>query len=132
MFASIIKSVARRSAVGVSVPSYPLVATRFSLNYTPLVVGRPLTTETPPAKQSGLQKPIQLSPTLSQTLGVTGTLTRPQATKKLWEYIKANNLQDPNDGRQIINDAAFREIFECEEMSMFTMTKLVQKHIIKL
>jgi chromatin remodeling complex protein RSC6 len=85
----------------------------------------------PNPNTGGLLKPIQLSPLLSSTLNVTNPITRPQTTKKLWEYIKANNMQDPNDGRQIINNSVFREIFECEKMSMFEMTKLVQKHIIK-
>jgi len=94
-------------------------------------ISRTFSTGNPNPNKSGLLKPIQLSPLLSSTLNVTNPITRPQTTKKLWEYIKANNMQDPNDGRQIINNSVFREIFECEKMSMFEMTKLVQKHIIK-
>ena len=79
-----------------------------------------------------LTKEIQKSDLLLNTLGGDATCSRPELTRQLWKYIKANKLQDPTDGRQIINDSAFRDIFECDQMTMFQMTKLVQKHIIKL
>ena len=93
----------------------------------------PTEASTPPKKKPAMiTQKVQLSTALATTLNITGDITRPEITKALWVYIKANNLQDPNDGRQIVNDASFRDIFGTDHMSMFEMTKLVQQHITKL
>ena len=75
-----------------------------------------------------LSKPLQPSPELSAIVGST-PLPRSEMTKKLWEYIKAHNLQDPKDKRQIIADAALKKVFGQDSASMFEMTKLVSKHM---
>jgi chromatin remodeling complex protein RSC6 len=106
----------------------PLIAKTSSLSYhgasvTSINHKRMYSTENTTGRPSMLNAKVELSSSLANTLGVTGTLTRPETTRALWAYIKANDLQDPNDGRQIINDAAFKEIFETDTMSMFEMTK---------
>jgi upstream activation factor subunit UAF30 len=54
---------------------------------------------------------------------------RTEVTKKLWDYIKKNKLQD-NVNRRLINaDAKLREVFGKAQVSMFEMAKLVQKHL---
>jgi upstream activation factor subunit UAF30 len=47
-------------------------------------------------------------------------LSRPQTVKRLWEHIKSNSLQDPNDGRYILCDEAFRSVFNTDKLHMFT------------
>jgi len=47
---------------------------------------------------SGLSKPMNLSPELQDIIG-PGPMPRTEVTKALWVYIKANNLQDPQDKR---------------------------------
>ena len=87
-------------------------------------------------------KPVRISPELRRVLdpdggdggdgGVGGeamTMARTDVSKKLWVYIKRHDLQDPDDGRKIVNDQAMRDVFECDEMTMFEMVKLVQKHL---
>ncbi len=59
---------------------------------------------------TGFNKPHRLSPALSQVVGAD-IMSRPQLTKQLWVYIKANNLQDPNDGRAIIPDQRLAAAF---------------------
>lgn len=56
-------------------------------------------------------------------------MSRPQVTKRLWEYIKANELQEPNDKRFIRCDDKLRDIFRQERVHMFTMTKLVSQQM---
>ena len=57
-------------------------------------------------------------------------LPRTELTKKLWVYIKKNDLQDPKNRRMIKADAALRPIFGGKtQVSMFDMTKLVNKHV---
>ena len=53
---------------------------------------------------NALQKPVQLSGELEAVIG-KGPMTRAEVTSKVWEYIKANGLQDSKDKRQINPDA---------------------------
>ena len=51
-------------------------------------------------------------------------------TKKLWDYIKKNNLQDPKKRTQINADAPLKLVFGGKkQVSMFEMTKLVSAHV---
>ena len=54
---------------------------------------------------------------------------RTEVTKKLWDYIKKNKLQDNVNRRLINSDAKLREVFGKAQVSMFEMAKLVQKHL---
>jgi upstream activation factor subunit UAF30 len=57
-------------------------------------------------------------------------LPRTEVVKKLWVYIKANNLQDPNNKRQINADAKLKPVFDGKaSVSMFEMTALANKHL---
>lgn len=49
--------------------------------------------------------------------------------KKLWEHIKAQDLQNPNDKRQIFCDEKMRAVFKHEKVDMFQMNKLVGSHL---
>jgi chromatin remodeling complex protein RSC6 len=58
------------------------------------------------------------------------SLPRTEVTKKLWEYIKKNNLQDPKNKRNINADENLLPVFDGKnQVSMFEMTKLVNKHL---
>ncbi|KAK5256898.1 hypothetical protein LTR16_002145 [Cryomyces antarcticus] len=57
-------------------------------------------------------------------LGET-SLSRPQTVKKIWEYVKARDLQDPSDKRQIRCDEALRAVFKQDRVHMFTMNKIL-------
>ena len=54
---------------------------------------------------------------------------RTEVTKKVWEYIKKNNLQDATKRTMINADAKLREIFKKGQVSMFEMTKLINGHL---
>ena len=56
-------------------------------------------------------------------------LPRTEVVKKLWNYIKKNNLQDAKNRRNINADAKLKEVFGKGQVSMFEMTKLVSKHL---
>ena len=75
-----------------------------------------------------LMKPLNLSSDLEAVVGA-GPLSRGQVVKKLWEYIKANNLQNPANKRNIFADDKLRPIFGKDEVTMFEMTKLVSTHL---
>ena len=56
-------------------------------------------------------------------------IPRTEVTKKLWEYIKENNLQDQAKRTMINADAKLKEIFKKAQVSMFEMTKLINAHL---
>jgi chromatin remodeling complex protein RSC6 len=80
---------------------------------------------------SQFMAPVQPDDALAKVVGST-PLPRTEITKKLWDYIKSHNLQDPNNKRTIRADDKLRPIFDGKsEVSMFEMTKLVNGHIRK-
>jgi upstream activation factor subunit UAF30 len=86
-----------------------------------------------PAKKrtpsAAFMKAMKPSDALSKIVGGK-PLPRTEITKKLWEYIKKNKLQDAKDKRSINADANLLAVFGGKkQVSMFEMTKLVNKHL---
>ena len=78
---------------------------------------------------SAFMKPLTLSADLEAVVG-KGPMPRSEVVKKLWAYIKKNNLQDPKNKRNIIADAKLKPVFGGKAVvNMFEMTKLVSKHL---
>ena len=83
----------------------------------------------PGKTNSAFMKPMKLTADLEAVVG-KGPMPRSQVVKKLWEYIKKNNLQDPANKRNINADAALKTVFGGKgTVNMFEMTKLVSKHL---
>jgi chromatin remodeling complex protein RSC6 len=80
------------------------------------------------AKNNALQKPVNLSPQLENVVG-KGPLTRAQVTSKVWDYNKANGLQDSTDKRQINPDAKLGAVIGTSQITKFQMTAAVSKHL---
>ena len=80
------------------------------------------------AKKNALNKPVNLSPELEAVTG-KGPMSRAQVTSKVWEHIKANNLQDSKDRRMINPDAKLGAVTGKDQISMFKMTSAVNKHL---
>ena len=73
-------------------------------------------------------KPVTPDAALAAVVG-SKPLPRTELTKKLWDYIKKNGLQDKKDRKQINADAALKVVFGGKaKVSMFEMTKLGSKH----
>jgi chromatin remodeling complex protein RSC6 len=77
---------------------------------------------------NALQKPVTLSGDLEAVIG-KGPMTRAEVTSKVWDYIKANGLQDKTDKRQINPDAKLGAVIGNDQISMFKMTAAVSKHL---
>jgi len=76
-----------------------------------------------------LLKPLTLSAELEAVVG-PGPLPRGQVVKKLWDYIKTNDLQNPSNKRNILADEKLLPLFGGKkEVTMFEMTKLVSAHM---
>lgn len=80
-------------------------------------------------KNSAFMKPVNLSKELEAITG-SGPMPRTEVTKKLWNYIKKHNRQDPNNKRQINPDEKLATLFGTKKpVDMFKMTSLVAKHM---
>ncbi len=78
---------------------------------------------------ASFMKPLSVSSELAAVVG-KGPLPRSEVVKKLWAYIKRNNLQDPKKRRNINADEKLLAIFGGKKVvDMFEMTKLVSKHL---
>jgi chromatin remodeling complex protein RSC6 len=78
---------------------------------------------------AAFMKPVTPDATLSAVVGST-PLPRTELTKKLWAYIKKNNLQDKKVRTQINADEKLKPVFNGKsKVSMFEMTKLVSGHV---
>ena len=84
-----------------------------------------------PARKANaaFMKPVQPSAALAEVVG-SKPIPRTEVTKKLWAYIKKNELQDKKNRRMINADAALKVVFGGKaSVNMFDMTKLVGKHL---
>lgn len=77
---------------------------------------------------AAFMKPMTPSPTLAAVIGADA-IPRTEVTKKIWEYIKKHNLQDPANKRNINADAKLRPLFGKDQVSMFEMTKILSGHL---
>ncbi|PZO19445.1 MAG: hypothetical protein DCF26_05885 [Burkholderiales bacterium] len=81
-----------------------------------------------------VKKPTAFSRALTpsaELAAVIGAAPQPrtEVVKLMWEYIKANNLQNPKNKRNILADAKLKAVFGKDEVTMFEMTGLVGKHL---
>jgi len=79
----------------------------------------------------GFMQKLQPDEALAAVVG-SDPQPRTEVTKRIWDYIKKNNLQDQKDKRKINADAKLKKVFDGKDsVSMFEMTKLVNAHLKK-
>ena len=77
----------------------------------------------------GLARPVQPSPELAAITG-SDPLPRSQVVSKVWDHIRKNNLQNPQNKREIVADATLKPIFGGKDrVSMFEMNKHLSNHL---
>ena len=72
--------------------------------------------------------PLTASPALAEVIG-SKPLPRTEIVKKIWEYIRKNNLQDKKNRRMINADSKLKPLFGKDQISMFELAKVVNKHV---
>jgi chromatin remodeling complex protein RSC6 len=78
---------------------------------------------------AAFMKPVTPDDKLAAVVG-SKPMPRTELTKKIWDYIKKNGLQDKKDKKMINADAALKAVFGGKaKVSMFEMTKLVSGHV---
>jgi chromatin remodeling complex protein RSC6 len=84
---------------------------------------------TKPKKPSAFMKPVHVSEELAAIVG-QGPMPRTEVTKRLWDYIKKNDLQSKSNRRNIEPDAKLAKVFGSNAaIDMFKMNAKVNKHI---
>ncbi len=82
-----------------------------------------------PKKAARKQPTLKLSAALQEVTGEK-ELSRPETLKKVWDYIKAHNLQDPKNRRNILPDAKLAKLFGTKEsVNMMKLPGLLSKHL---
>ncbi len=80
------------------------------------------------SKPNALQKPLQPSKELAAIVG-SNPLPRGEVVSKMWDYIKKNNLQNPENKREILADDKLQPIFGKPKVTMFEMNKHLAQHL---
>ena len=80
-------------------------------------------------KSTAFMKALKPSAELAVIVGSSEPLPRTEVTKRLWDYIKARNLQNPANKRNILCDGPLKAVMGKDEVTMFEMTALVGKHL---
>ena len=75
-----------------------------------------------------LMKPLQPSKELSAVVGAD-PLPRPEVVSKVWAYIKKNDLQNPQNKREILADDKLEAVFGRKKVTMFEMNKYLAQHL---
>ena len=77
----------------------------------------------------GLARPVQPSADLAPITG-SAPLPRSQVVSKVWDHIRKNNLQNPQNKREIVADATLKKVFGGKDrVSMFEMNKPLSNHL---
>ena len=79
-------------------------------------------------KPNALQQPLQLSKELAAVVG-SGPLPRGEVVSKVWEYIKKQDLQNPENRREILADDKLEAVFGKKKVTMFEMNKYLAQHL---
>ena len=91
------------------------------------------TTKTTASKAPAARKPAAANyhpdAALAAVIG-SEAVARTEALKKLWDYIKAHNLQDPQDKRTIVADDKLRPVLGKDRAGMFELTGLIGPHLV--
>ena len=77
---------------------------------------------------AGFMAPLTPDAALSEVIG-NKPLPRTEIVKKIWEYIKKNNLQDKTNKRMINADEKLKPVFGKDQISMFELAKVMNQHI---
>ena len=77
---------------------------------------------------TGIHAPVQPSADLGAIVG-NEKLPRSQVISKVWDYIKAHKLQNPENKREIMADDKLKKIFGKDKCSMFEMNKHISAHV---
>ncbi len=124
------KAAAKKAAPAKKAPAKKAAAKKAPAKKAPAV--KKAAVKKAPAKKrtpnAAFLKPLMPSAALAAIVG-DKALPRTEVTKKVWDYIKSNKLQDAINRRLINADAKLKEVVKKAQVTMFELTKLVNAHL---
>jgi chromatin remodeling complex protein RSC6 len=79
-------------------------------------------------KPNALQKPLQPTEELAAIVG-SKPIPRGEVVSKVWDYIRKNSLQNPENKREILADDKLKKVFGKDKATMFEMNKYLAQHL---
>jgi chromatin remodeling complex protein RSC6 len=79
---------------------------------------------------TGIHAPVKPSADLGKVVG-DDALPRSEVISKVWEYIRNNKLQNPENKREILADDNLKKVFGKDKATMFEMNKYISAHLTK-
>ena len=79
-------------------------------------------------RTDGIHAPVKPSAELGAIVG-NDALPRSEVISKVWDYIKSNNLQNPENKREILADDNLKKVFGRDKCTMFEMNKYISQHV---
>ena len=85
----------------------------------------------PSPRKTGINMELNVSEELASIIGTKSgeKISRPQVVKRLWAYLKENNLQDPENKQYFTPDAKMEPVFGNERIKAFSMSKYLKEHL---
>jgi upstream activation factor subunit UAF30 len=84
--------------------------------------------QTQKQRGTGIQKPVKPDDALAEVVGARAQ-PRTQLIKRIWDYIKSHDLQDPKDRRVIRPDQTLGRVLPGKRVSMFDIARLMNAHV---
>jgi len=78
---------------------------------------------------NALNQKLKPSAKLAEIIGSSEPLTRAEAVKRLWDYVKTHDLQNPQNRREILADEKLKQVFGKSQISMFEVGRVVNEHL---
>ena len=82
----------------------------------------------PSGKPNALQQPLTPSKELAAVVG-SNPIARGEVVSKMWDYIRKNKLQNPENKREILADGKLEKVFGTKKVTMFEMNKHLSRHL---
>jgi chromatin remodeling complex protein RSC6 len=78
---------------------------------------------------AALKRKLKPSKQLAEVLGGEQAVSRPEAVKGLWDYVKQHDLQNPKNRREILADSKLRPLFGKDKITMFEVGRVVNDNL---
>ena len=117
------KATAKKATAKVAAPAKKATAKKATAK-----VAAPKKVKTARKPNAAFMKALTPSAELAAVIGATA-VARTEVVKKLWAYIRKNNLQNPKNKRNILADEKLKKVFGKGEVSMFELAALIGKHL---
>ncbi|MBV8051203.1 MAG: SWIB/MDM2 domain-containing protein [Acidobacteriaceae bacterium] len=78
---------------------------------------------------NALNQKLKPSAKLAEVIGTSGQTTRAEAVKRLWDYVKEHDLQNPENRREILADDKLKQVFGKAKISMFEVGRVVNENL---